>query len=287
MRVRSAVRVASATRRRRSASARAAGPQPAADDPHDGEREEEEDVLVRRLVRAAPVDRDRQRDVRHHGGDHGGAAVAFQVGARADQRDGEREGREGVVAAELVDGEAERHQREAEGRPPAADDEREAFEGDRDDGEGVVGLARHAVEPRPAAPERGHQGEGEQQQGKREIPDRDVVAPPQVRDPPELDHWASVAVGAGAADRRRGITLPRRWASHMNTTVSAAPNPTAYRLPSGPNSPPVTRADPDVSPFSRPSDSPLPETWVPKTPPWAKFHAKCRPIGSHRLRVAA
>lgn len=81
--------------------------------------------------------------------------------------------------------------------------------------------------------------------------------------------------------------MPRRRASHRKTIVSSAPNTTAYGLASGPKSPPVSSAGPDVTLFSSPCVAPLPETSALKMPASAKFQPKCTPIGSHRVRVAA
>ncbi len=81
--------------------------------------------------------------------------------------------------------------------------------------------------------------------------------------------------------------FPRRCASHRNTSVSSAPKPTEYTLPSGPKSPPVSSFGPDIAASSSPWLSPLPETTVLKMPAAAKFQPKCTPIVSHRLRVAA
>jgi hypothetical protein len=81
--------------------------------------------------------------------------------------------------------------------------------------------------------------------------------------------------------------VPRRRASHRNTTVSTAPATTAATLASGPNSPPLSATDPDVTPSSKPFGALVPDTSVPKIAASAKFHPKCRPIGTHRFRVAA
>src|SRR5690606_15198959 len=97
----------------------------------------------------------------------------------------------------------------------------------------------------------------DEEQREREIPNRDVQSPPQVRDLPEIDHLGRVAIVSARATRRRGgTTRPRRAASHMNTIVRTTPASTEYMLASGPNSPPLSRVGPDVTPFSRPSDSP-------------------------------
>src|SRR5690606_453418 len=74
-------------------------------------------------------------------------------------------------------------------------------------------------------------------------------------------------VWAGVVARfRSGTMRPRRWASHRKTTVSIRPKPTAYVRASGPNSPPLTRVGPEVTPSRSPSGALWPETSVPKTP---------------------
>lgn len=74
-----------------------------------------------------------------------------------------------VVAAELVEGEADRHHDEAEDGPPPASGEREALEGDRRDGQGVEGAGRQAAELRAVVvvDQRG----GEQDRCEQGIPD--------------------------------------------------------------------------------------------------------------------
>src|SRR5690606_13997344 len=151
----------------------------------------------------------------------------------------------------------------------------------------VEGPDRQVADLRPLAVQRRQERHGGQQQREREVPDRDVAPPPPVQDPAEVDHRGSVAAASVRSPRRIGTTLPRRRASHMNATVSSRPNTTAYRLPSGPNAPPVSRVGPDVAASSSPWALFWPETSVLKMPTAAKFHPKCRPMGSQRVRVAA
>ena len=179
------------------------GAQPRPDAPRERQRQVEHHEPVDALARAEPVERDRQRHVRRRRArTSGGAPVAFQMGRRAQQRDGQRGARERVVAAELVDGEAERHQGEADGRPPPAYGEREALQGDRHDGQRVEGAGRQVAELRPVAAEGRQQRQREQHQREREIPDRDRQSPPQIRNPPEIVHAESVTAAAGPAGRR-------------------------------------------------------------------------------------
>jgi hypothetical protein len=91
----------------------------------------------------------------------------FQIGARADERDGQGGARERVVGADLGEGEAERHQGEADGRPPPAHGEREAFQGDHHDGERVEGADRQVADLRPLAVQRRDEGHGDHQQRER------------------------------------------------------------------------------------------------------------------------
>ena len=54
---------------------------------------------------------------------------------------------------------------------------------------------------------------------------------------------------------------------------------------SGPNAPPVNARGPARCAAIALLEMERPETAVPKTGPSKKFHAKCKPIGNHRLRV--
>lgn len=61
---------------------------------------------------------------------------------------------------------------------------------------------------------------------------------------------------------------------------------TAGSEASGPNLPPVIRADPEIGALISPLVA-WPDTAAPKIPPSVKFQPKCNPIGSHSERVNA
>ena len=84
-------------------------------------------------------------------------------------------------------------------------------EEDRADGEGVEGSEGDGAELRAVAVQRRHQRENAEEQREGEVPDRGVASAPQVRDTPDVDHYASVAFAATRAPRRPGGRMwPRR-----------------------------------------------------------------------------
>ncbi|RPE43499.1 hypothetical protein EDD90_6702 [Streptomyces sp. Ag109_O5-1] len=84
------------------------------EDQHRIERHEPGDRLA---ARPQPVQRDRPRHIGRGEHERGGPPVPFQMGPGADQREGQRGARDRVVAAQLVDGEAGRHQGQTDRRP--------------------------------------------------------------------------------------------------------------------------------------------------------------------------
>src|SRR5690606_9861744 len=151
------------------------------------------------------------------------------------------------------------------------------------------------AEPRAVLPQHRHEAEAEVEQGEGEVPDGDVEPVPAVDgagQPPsgegrQVGHAGSLAASRAArAERRSGTISPRRCATTRRTTAVAAQSSTENTLPSGPNAPPVTSTFPDVEASSRPCEVSLPDTSVENSALPATFQPRCRPMGSHRRRVA-
>lgn len=146
--------------------------EPCPDAPGECHGQVEHHVLAGRLARSDLVERDDERNVRRGEGEGGGAPVVFELGRHADQGDGQRGARECVVAAELVEGEADRDQGETDDRPPLAPGQREALEGDGDDGQGVEGAVRQVPDHGAVILHGKQERSGEDQQRERPVPER-------------------------------------------------------------------------------------------------------------------
>nr|BFE74576.1 hypothetical protein GCM10020092_078770 [Actinoplanes digitatis] len=89
--------------------------QPGPGAPGNGHYQEERREPGNTLARSEPVEGEGEHHVRRAGQQQDQPTVTFHIGAGAQQRDGQRGARDGVIAAKLVDHEAERHQGEADG----------------------------------------------------------------------------------------------------------------------------------------------------------------------------
>jgi hypothetical protein len=123
-----------------------------------------------------------------------------------------------VVAVELVDREADRHEGETHDRQASAHDQRKAFEVDHRDGERVHRAGRHATDARPVTVEAWHQREHRERQRHRNIPDGDVEPLPPLPDPPEVDHTTSVA-----AEHPAAISAYEPRSGHESGAVNPGP----------------------------------------------------------------